>query len=261
VPWKADGIRGDGLEVLAALARESFDLVLMDVQMPEIDGLSATQRIRQGQAGAQNACVPIVALTAYAQAEDRERFLAAGMDDYVPKPVEESELLAAMRRAMGHSAGPGTGQQDGGAPVQTSPAPGVGDPARIPRYDLGFLERSYGDRSDLLSDMLNQFHTTSLPEIEGNLRLALGNKNMLKTQQVAHKARGTFGTVGARRAVLLAQAVEKAAANGDVEALHRHSEALLTEAAALGEHLRLGRPWPDPEPETAAAPHPAEDKT
>ncbi|PKN08777.1 MAG: hypothetical protein CVU73_05940 [Deltaproteobacteria bacterium HGW-Deltaproteobacteria-8] len=252
---------GNGLEVLAALGGEAFDLVLMDVQMPELDGLAATRMIRQGDAGVKNREIPIVALTAYAQAEDRERFLAAGMDDYVPKPVEESELLAAMRRAMGPNAGPDTGQQDGGAPVQASPAPGMGDPARIPRYDLGFLGRSFGDRSDLLSEMLDQFRTTSLPEIEGNLRLALGNKNMLKTQQVAHKARGTFGTVGARRAVLLAQAVEKAAANGDVEALRQHSEALLTEAAALGEHLRQGRPWPDPEPETAAAPHPAEDKT
>ncbi|MDO9083572.1 MAG: PAS domain S-box protein, partial [Humidesulfovibrio sp.] len=74
---------GNGREVLDALGREAFDLVLMDVQMPEVDGVSATQSIRQGQAGPQNVDIPIVALTAYAQDTDRQRFLAAGMDDYL----------------------------------------------------------------------------------------------------------------------------------------------------------------------------------
>jgi len=252
---------GNGLDVLAALGDGTFDLVLMDVQMPELDGLAATRMIRQGDAGAKNRDIPIVALTAYAQPEDRERFLAAGMDDYVPKPVEERELLAAMRRAISLRAGHGADRQDGAWSGQAGPAPGNGDPAGSPRYDLGFLERSFGDRSDLLTDMLVQFRTTSLPEIEGNLRQALAAKNMLKAQRVAHKARGTFGTVGAQRAVLLAQAAEKAATNGDAEALHRHAEALLTEAAALGEHLRLGRPWPDLGPETGTNADPGKDRT
>ncbi len=255
---------GDGLEVLAALARESFDLVLMDVQMPEVDGLTATRKIRQGLAGAQNTNIPVVALTAYAQAEDRERFLAAGLDDYVPKPVEESDLLAAMRRATSLRAGHGADQGRGPATLQASAAPGRSDPALSPRFDLGFLERSFGERSDLLADMLVQFQTMSLPEIEGNLRQALAARNMLKTQRVAHKARGTFGTVGARRAVLLAQAAEKAAVQGDAEALRRHAEALLVEIAALDGHLRQGRPWPDANseqgPEPGAKPRPEEGK-
>ncbi|MBU1042701.1 MAG: PAS domain S-box protein [Proteobacteria bacterium] len=232
---------GDGLAVLAALKRERFDLVLMDVQMPEVDGLAATQMIRKGEAGAQNANVPIVALTAYAQAEDRARFVAAGMDEYVPKPVEERDLLSAMRRAM--SLRPGQG--DAPETPRASAAPGPYDPAKSPRFDLGFLERSYGERSELLTDMLAQFHTKSLPEIEGNLRQALSDGNMHKAQRVAHKARGTFGTVGARRAVLLAQAAEKHAVEGDAEALRNDADALLVEIAALDEHLRQGRPWPD----------------
>ncbi|MHC1699778.1 MAG: PAS domain S-box protein [Humidesulfovibrio sp.] len=238
---------GNGLEVLDRLGREHFDLVLMDVQMPEMDGPSATRKIRQGQAGAHNAGIPIVALTAYAQPEDRERFLAAGMDDYVPKPVDERELLAAMRRALALRGGAtGPGRQEPGA-AQAGPAGGGYDPAKSPRFDTGFLERSFGDRNDLLDDMLAQFRSMSLPEIEGNLRQALADGNMLKAQRVAHKARGTFGTVGARRAVLLAQAAEKAAANENTEALRRYAEALLAEIDALGEYLRQGRPWPDKE--------------
>ena len=232
---------GDGLAVLAALKRERFDLVLMDVQMPEVDGIATTRMIRKGEAGAQNAGIPIVALTAYAQTEDRERFVAAGMDEYVPKPVDERDLLNAMRRAM--SLRPGLG----GAPgtPRASMAPGPYDPAKSPRFDLGFLERSFGDRSELLTDMLEQFRTKSLPEIEGNLRQALTDGNMHKAQRVAHKARGTFGTVGARRAVLLAQAAEKHAVEGDDKALRHDAEALFAEIAALDEHLRQGRPWPD----------------
>ncbi|MDP3427079.1 MAG: Hpt domain-containing protein, partial [Humidesulfovibrio sp.] len=73
----------------------------------------------------------------------------------------------------------------------------------------------------------------------------LTDGNMYKAQRVAHKARGTFGTVGARRAVLLAQAAEKHAEEGDAEALRHYAEALLVEIAALDEHLRQGRPWPE----------------
>jgi CheY-like chemotaxis protein len=86
----------NGQEALAAFAREAFDCVFMDVQMPVMDGVEATHRIRQ----AGGARVPIIAMTAYAMREDRERFLAAGMDDYVPKPVEAEAMRKAMERAM-----------------------------------------------------------------------------------------------------------------------------------------------------------------
>ncbi len=91
---------GDGLEVLAALKDKNFDLVLMDVQMPRMDGLAATRQIRQGAAGKRNAGIAVVALTAYASGEDRQHFLDAGMDEAVAKPAEEEALMAAMRRAL-----------------------------------------------------------------------------------------------------------------------------------------------------------------
>ncbi|GEM_PF-2249972 len=82
----------NGLAALDRLAAEEFDLVLMDASMPRMDGIEATKAIREGRAGADNARVPVVILTAHALQGDRERFLAAGADDYLPKPVSAREL-------------------------------------------------------------------------------------------------------------------------------------------------------------------------
>jgi PAS domain S-box-containing protein len=90
----------NGLQALQALREKLFDLVLMDVQMPEMDGLEATRMIREAQEFAAIAAIPIVALTAYAMDGDRERFLAAGMDDYLAKPVDEVMLADVIRRVM-----------------------------------------------------------------------------------------------------------------------------------------------------------------
>ncbi len=91
----------NGRQVLEVLHKESFDLILMDVQMPVIDGVEATRMIRAGEAGEKNNDIPIVAMTAYAMEGDREKFLAAGMDDYLAKPVDMDELKQAIKRVMG----------------------------------------------------------------------------------------------------------------------------------------------------------------
>ncbi len=96
----AADVAGDGLAAIAALERASYDIVLMDVQMPELDGLEATRRIRDrwGADGPR-----IVAMTANAMAEDREACLAAGMDGYLSKPIRVEELVAELAGAAAPS--------------------------------------------------------------------------------------------------------------------------------------------------------------
>jgi CheY-like chemotaxis protein len=88
-------VANDGQEALDALAAREFDVVLMDVQMPEVDGLEATRRIRRQWP---DRPIRIVAMTANAMAGDREACLAAGMDDYISKPIRPSDLSAALAR-------------------------------------------------------------------------------------------------------------------------------------------------------------------
>jgi signal transduction histidine kinase/CheY-like chemotaxis protein len=90
----------NGQETLEILARERFDAVLMDIQMPVMSGIEATRRIRSGEAGSIDPNVPIIALTAHAMASDREKFLEAGMDDYVSKPIDFGELAGSLEKIM-----------------------------------------------------------------------------------------------------------------------------------------------------------------
>jgi len=86
-----------GLEVLEALAEEAFDVILMDIQMPDLDGLEATSRIREREA-AEGGHIPVVAMTAHAMVGDRERMLESGMDDYIAKPISRERLQEVLGR-------------------------------------------------------------------------------------------------------------------------------------------------------------------
>ena len=90
----------DGRQALDRLKQEGFDLVLMDIQLPEMDGVEVTRAIRKGEAGEKQASIPIVAMTAYAMAGDRERFLQSGMDGYLGKPMDRHDLYQAISAVL-----------------------------------------------------------------------------------------------------------------------------------------------------------------
>ena len=90
----------NGLEALEILQSMDFDIILMDVQLPVISGIEATKRIRAGEAGDANRQLPIIALTAFAMVGDKEKLLAAGMNDYIAKPVDKVALAEVIERVM-----------------------------------------------------------------------------------------------------------------------------------------------------------------
>ena len=94
-------VANNGKEAVAALARDKFDVVLMDIQMPEMDGYEATAEIRKND-NTEISQIPIIALTAHAMQGDRERCLEAGMNGYVSKPIKSKVLMAEIARVMSH---------------------------------------------------------------------------------------------------------------------------------------------------------------
>ncbi|MHB8907699.1 MAG: ATP-binding protein [Syntrophales bacterium] len=112
----------DGAQAVAAVRRERFDLVMMDVQMPVLGGLEATAAIRDAECASGGAHVPIIAMTASAMQGDRERCLAAGMDDYVSKPIDMQQLYATIEAVMARSAPAGGNGANGAGAAGQQPA-------------------------------------------------------------------------------------------------------------------------------------------
>jgi CheY-like chemotaxis protein/HPt (histidine-containing phosphotransfer) domain-containing protein len=178
---------GDGQAALTALAQASFDLVLMDIQMPVMDGLEATTAIR-AQDKTQNTHVPIIAMTAHAMRGDRERCLAAGMNGYVSKPIKAEDLAAAIASLL-------------------YDAPQLEAPAVEPPLDfLAALSNVDGDKA-LLVDMLEVFLLDS-PKQLLELRDAIGTGDAGRTARIAHSLKGSLSYFGVQTAYALALQLE-----------------------------------------------------
>ena len=183
----------NGKLALEALEKQSFDIVLMDVQMPEMDGLEATSTIRQREV-LTGEHVPIIAMTAHAMKGDRERCLAAGMDAYISKPVHIEELLQVTEGITRHV-----------GPIDRSPEPGPVDTVAIDRQAA--LQRVEGDEV-LLMDLAKLFCDES-PRMLSVIQEAITRKNAESLERAAHSLKGSVATFSAQQAFTLALKLER----------------------------------------------------
>jgi len=205
----------DGVECLEKLERGDYDLVLMDIQMPRLDGLSTTRQLR-GQS--RLATLPIVAMTAHAMAGDRERCLAAGMNDHISKPIDPEQLAAVLRRWL-PGAGPGTlpsrpaaSRQPGMAGIDADA--GLRRTGSVPERYRRALQRF---RDDFIF----------LPE---RLSTALSTGDLEGLGRAAHMVKAAASYIGADGLVSAAEPVESAVRNGvAADGLAQPTKALIDE--------------------------------
>jgi CheY-like chemotaxis protein/HPt (histidine-containing phosphotransfer) domain-containing protein len=220
------GLRADavasGEEAITALENVPYDLVLMDVQMPVMDGMEATRRIRASASSLrtriQNPHVPIIAMTAHAMQGDRERFLDAGMDDYISKPVSPQALAQALLRWLPKAE---TLPANSDAPPSTNSTPLTDAP---PVFDLAALrERLMGDE-EALPVILEGF-LEDTPNQLAELETAICGKDNVGVQRRLHTIKGTSATVGGEAMRVIAAELENSAKAGDLSTVQmRYAE-------------------------------------
>ncbi|MDB5792877.1 MAG: rpfC [Massilia sp.] len=222
-------IARNGLEVLQLLDHEPpgqpFDVVLMDGQMPEMDGYQATAEIRRReQASGQH--LHIIAVTANAMKDDREVCLAAGMDDYLTKPIDSDHLIERLEAMQ---------RRPGKPDLRAPPAPSV--PAGVPKaFDLeSALKRTRG-KLTLLKQLAHLF-LQDLPDSLAELQLAIAAGDMRAIERLAHRLRGAAFTVSAAPLAEAAYRLEQTGRNKEPERLQEAVRELQARAAELTTEL------------------------
>ncbi|MCX6925990.1 MAG: response regulator [Verrucomicrobia bacterium] len=216
--YRAD-IAANGIEALTALDRQRYDLVFMDVMMPEMDGLEAARLIRERQKQASQypnykPPIIIVAMTARAMEGDREKCLVAGMDDYLSKPVRLEDVRAIVERwgTIAAKAGPSTSRAaDSVAPSLADLPAELSTPTELPGDTpidmsrlLNFSDNDLGNLRELVDLYLSQ----TAKQLE-QLRAAVKDESVQEVRRLAHSCAGSSATCGAQRLMLLLRDIER----------------------------------------------------
>ncbi|MFT4174173.1 MAG: PAS domain S-box protein [Rhodocyclaceae bacterium] len=207
-----------------------LDAILMDVQMPIMSGIEATQAIRQYEQAGALTRVPIVAMTAHAMHGDRERCLDAGMDGYLTKPILSDQLASELARVVPR------------ATPQIPLRSGNGGPT-VPVFDRAWMLNQIGGDVDLMHEVARIFVADSV-RIAQTLRDGLAQNNLDGIYASAHTAKGAVGNFGAKETVAAAIALERACKAQELDKLPALIDALLREMKRLTDALReeLGEP-------------------
>jgi PAS domain S-box-containing protein len=220
----------DGLQALQALQTAHYDLVLMDMRMPEMDGVEATRRIRRDDSPVQNRQIPIIAMTANIQQTDRDLCRQAGMNGFLSKPISSDALyqaIAAWALRTGGKLPPSPTGED-----LFCPGEAIFHPQEV-------LERMMGDE-EIVRIVLDGF-LEDLPRLLSALENALQGGDRSASERHAHSIKGAAANVSGEQLRRMALVVEKHAAQGDMEAAARSMAELQRAAEALCAAIRSQR--------------------
>lgn len=213
-------LASNGIEALKAMEIDTFDLVLMDVNMPEMDGLTATSRIREKEKSTGDH-IRIIAMTAYALKGDRERCIQAGMDDYLAKPIKSAKLYELIE----------------GQFVSPDDPAGKGEGFSNDVFDRDDALDSMDGDMDLLKEMVVEF-LEQLPKDINALQESISNKDTVTLERTAHTIKGSTGILSARNTYEVAQRLEVMGKEGELdEAMHTY-DSLIKESEKLRKALQ-----------------------
>jgi len=218
---------GNGGAALDRLGRQRFDLVLMDVQMPDMDGLAATRAIREHDGGLFDPDIPVLGLSAYAIKGDRERFMAAGMDDYLAKPIRFEDFFRAIQRIL-------------------FPRPEAGED--VPAYDPKASQDELRVSPSVFRHMAALF-VADIPVRRARFAAAMAAGDRRLAAETAHGLAGSAGAVGARAVLELAGRLETTLVAGDMDTTRRlwsDLEAELDRVSRVLEAFLAGEAGPMP---------------
>jgi two-component system, sensor histidine kinase and response regulator len=216
----------NGREAVDALSRTSYGAVLMDIQMPGMDGYEATAEIRRREESGRH--TPIIAMTADAMQGDRERALAAGMDDYIAKPVQREELDAVLERWISQPKQEPLAQRSDGAEGASEDAPAL---------DLSVLESRRGRQREGEPDKLARIVDLFIDDVPlrlDELRQAVERGEAQKVEETAHMLKGGSGYMGAVQMAEICARIQELGASGELSA----APELLDDLEAEFEHIR-----------------------
>jgi len=216
------GLRADvaanGKEAVMALERIPYDLVLMDCQMPEMDGFEATAEIRRREQVAPTR-LPIIAMTANAMPGDREKCLLGGMDDYLAKPVKTEDLAALLQHWLPGQAAAETSETTLSSDAETKPT------AEAPPVDLSRLQGIYKHDDRAVGELLEIYLSTTQTLIE-QLGAAIAQRNGKLGARLAHEIKGASAYIAAQEMLRLARSIEAAIKKSEWEEVERHFDEL-----------------------------------
>ncbi len=206
--YRADSVV-DGKEALKSLAEIPYDLVLMDIQMPEMDGYEATSLIRSENSNVKNHDIPIIAMTANAMKGDREKCLAAGMDDYISKPINPEELAATLGKWLSGN----------GLPLKDFKKIKGGNYYNYIFNRATLLDRVGGDEEFLIE--LVKLFLQEAPKLLVSIKSAIENDDRILLHRSAHTLKGSSANISAKELQKISMELEKLSKEGDMASIKK----------------------------------------